>query len=185
MHDANARNVLGGRSQIEAIAPVEAAHEPSHDTPSVHGLDRSNWGATTTVVPVDGTLHGPTYTRQRLYDRQPARRLGLYPTAQTALDLDDPGSGLLRGSEVAAQFPRALVEVGLMPIRAIVSPPWVRRQSPMYLYKRQPPGGWLTGGPGSTPQDVGEGGAPPPDSGVEAVVPAAPVETIQGDEAAP
>ncbi len=184
--DTNSRTVLGGRNAIPAVTPGGGGGLAS-DAPSVRSLDRSGWGPTLAVVPVDGTVHAPTYSRQRLYDREPARRMGLYPTLESALALDRPGNSLLRVSEILAQPVRAFAEVGFMPVRAVLTPPWSRRQSPMYLYKRQPPGGWLTGGTGPAPLGGDEGVTL--DTGtvggrVEPVT-GGRVDTTQGDGAAP
>lgn len=111
---------------------------------SVTGLDRSNWGATTIRVPVDGTVHRATYTRRVLYDDSLARQKGLFPTAETALETEgDRGMG---AAEIAAQPGWALIDAALIPIRVAMSPPWKPVQSPRANYKRTRPGGWLTGG---------------------------------------
>ncbi len=160
--DLNSRPVLGGRTALPAVTPSrEAGGGHGRDVASVRSWDRSNWGSTVVVVPVDGTVHAPTYARGRLYDLEPTRRKGLYPTVESAMELDEPGSRLMRGAEVVAQPFRGLVEVGLMPVRAVVSPPWSRRQSPAGVYKRQPPGGWLTGGAAAPMDDDGDGGEKP------------------------
>ncbi|MFI4896939.1 MAG: hypothetical protein ACIARR_03855 [Phycisphaerales bacterium JB059] len=122
--------------------------------PSVRGLDRSNWGATTIRVPVDGTVHRATYTRTVLYDDSLARQKGLFPTAETALETEgDRGMG---AAEIAAQPGWALIDAALIPIRVAMSPPWKPVQSPRVNYKRTRPGGWLTGGAAPTGPEATE-----------------------------
>ena len=118
---------------------------------SVIGLDRSNWGATTIRVPVDGTVHRATYARTVLYDDSLARQKGLFPTAETALETE--GSAGMGAAEIAAQPGWALIDAALIPIRVAMSPPWKPVQSPRVNYKRTRPGGWLTGGVAPAPAE--------------------------------
>ena len=69
--DTNARLPLGSNVLIDS----GEGGGVGNSAPSVVGLDRSSWGSTTVRVPVDGTVHRPTYTRTVLSrGRHPARR---------------------------------------------------------------------------------------------------------------
>lgn len=153
--DVNSRVVLGSNVAIDGGAGGGA----SSSNASLHGLDRSNWGSTTIRVPVDGTVHRATYVSRHLYDDSLARQKGLYPTSETALELD--GSRGMGAAEVAAQPGWALLDVALLPVRIAMDPPWEPQQSPRRVYKRQQPGGWLTGGSASAqPVEAAEQAAP-------------------------
>ncbi len=138
--DHNARPTLGSNITLDSLEGGGTDGDP----PSLRGLDRSNWGATSIRVPVDGTVHRPTYARTHLYDDSLARQKGLYPTSETALELD--GSRWMGAAEIAAQPFHLIVDAGMLPLRVAMAPPWTRTQSPRAVYKRRPPGGWLTGG---------------------------------------
>lgn len=166
--DLNNRNVLGSNVAIDGGPGAGVTASGAN----LHGLDRSNWDGTTIRVPVDGTAHRATYAGRRLYDNTLARQKGLYPTAESALELE--GSWGLGAAEVAAQPGWAMLDVALLPVRIGMDPPWERRQSPARVYKRQPPGGWLTGGraagvDGRRADDDAVDAPPPPAAGDDSV----------------
>ncbi len=172
--DRNARPVLGSNVVIGG----GVSRGVTGDAVSVRGLDRSNWGATDVRVPVDGTVHRPTYARARLYDETLARQKGLYPTSETALELE--GSRWMSAAEIAAQPLRTLVDAAALPLLVAMDPPWNARQSPDAVYKRRAPGGWLTGG-GAVPagMDHEPAGTPPVTGGAPALEPV--VEEVAPD----
>jgi len=164
--DHNARLELGSNVVIDRVS--ERSHGVDDDAPSVHGLDRSNWESISVRVPVDGTVHRPTYARTRLYDESLARQKGLYPTSETALELE--GASGLAAAEIAAQPFHVFVGAALVPLRVAMDPPWERAQSPRTVYKRRAPGGWLTGGAAPV-EPVGTLSDEPAETAIEEVEP--------------
>jgi hypothetical protein len=104
-------------------------------TPSVTGIDRSNWARTDFSIPVDGTVHHPTYAKRVIVADRTARQRGQYPTASTALELWG-GSADEQEWEALLNQLRSLGDLVLLPLNVILQRPWVRRMSPDIAYER-------------------------------------------------
>lgn len=139
----NDRPVLGGNTPLPAIAG-EVPTSGDRGAATHTRLDRVNWRARVVLVPVDGAVHGPSWRSYRTRAGDAARQAGLYPTAETALEID---GGSWRANATAAAFEHlgALGEVALMPVRAFTDPLTADRQTGV-VYKRKRPGGWSSGG---------------------------------------
>lgn len=113
----------GRAGRRDAPAPQSSAG------PSLQGISRDNWTATTYLVPVDGTAHRPTYTRRVIGTNSAARQRREMPTADTALELTQ-GSGNDQALEALLQQGNAALDVVLLPIRLVWQPPWTTMWSP-------------------------------------------------------
>lgn len=138
--DLNARPTLGGSAGHNTLA---AGTPTGHITELTRSLDRDTWTTTVFLVPVDGTVHGPTYRFQRT-DTESPRGLGLHPTPESAAALQSSSVADEASSALLAPV-GALAEFALMPIELIVTPPPSKHQSPGRVYKRTLQGGWSTG----------------------------------------
>ena len=140
VRDRNARETLGG---VLVTGSLDGAEGAVAVGPSV-GMDRAAWPVVVFEVPVDGTVHGPTHGGWVRFTDATARQRGLFPTIETALELDgDVGEPqALEGlwGPVAAGG-----EILWMPVGVVMGPPWAERQSPRGLYKRSRQGGWHSG----------------------------------------
>ena len=139
----NERPTLGNAVHTGTLDPATWAHAEGTvpDRTSDLGTDRAAWPAHVFLVPVDGTVHGPVrHRRVRLADGT-RRQQGLYPTVESALDLqgDDRGALMLEG--VLAPF-AATFELAMLPVSAIAQPPFTDRQSPGELHKRSGEQAW-------------------------------------------
>lgn len=147
--DLNSRSTIGAVRTVPALAP---AAEPGADTgpgPATARLDRGDWAAVEFRVPVDGTVHAPLLTTEPSFGDDHPRAHGLYPTADSALDLqNDPGGEAARG---VVEPIRAMIDLAILPVRAILDPAWQKTQSPS-MYKRWHSGEFLAG---PLPEDVG------------------------------
>lgn len=128
--DGNERTVLGveepGRGvRLESLGEAGARPEApvAVDATGVSSLTRTAWGATTILVPVDGTFGHPTYARAYLWTDATGRQRGDPVTPLSALDLSGE-SGREQFWEVAASPWRAIHDVGMMPVRMFRTPPW-------------------------------------------------------------
>lgn len=101
---------------------------------SLVGGTRDHWEAQTIVVPVDGTEHHPHYTLAQPNYSESARAMGVYPTAESALDLASPARPRV-WEAVAAPFHGAADIVMLIP-RAIQTSPRCVATSPSEPFQR-------------------------------------------------
>lgn len=168
----NERNTIGAGSTIEPIAGAspDIAVDKTDDPPSISRLERSNWPKSQFLVPVDGAGHQPTYRldyREVLFTN---RQKGLFPTPESAMDLDGkPGQEIL-GEEIAETGGQPLVALGnaiIVPGWMIVSPPGRLKRSPSWNYQRWPSDTWtskdtITGVPQTTPVPQAPPAPPPP-----------------------
>jgi len=140
--DINARTTIGAEREIPALAATDTlAGAGAGETPLTR-LDRGDWAPIEYRLPVDGTVHPPAWRSHARFSDEQRRQHGLYPTAESALDLDAPrGEQALRGVTEPA---RALADVFIMPVRMVLDPVWDLEQSPR-LYKRWRSGEWLAG----------------------------------------
>ena len=136
---------------LPALDPLDIDPEPSFDAEPTTRFDRGDWDARTFLVPVDGTVHTPTLTFTMLNETEAGgRREGLYPTVESALELDsDACSAIGRGVTAPVA---SLVNIALMPLLAILDPAWELQTSPEQLYKRWPAAEWWAG-PIPAPED--------------------------------
>ncbi len=137
--DLNARTTIGAAQTLPALAPAEAA--PPENAVTAR-LDRGDWEPIEFRVPVDGVVHAPLWRSGVSFDDDPARQHGLYPTAETALQLGEDGGVIARGMLVEPA--RTLFDLFAMPVRMVFDPPWERTQSPS-MFKRWHAGEWLAG----------------------------------------
>lgn len=138
MTDMNARSTIGAARTLPAI---HGAGTLIADGPTTR-LDRTDWAPIEFRVPVDGTVHAPIWRTRAAFGDTPARQHGLFPTAETALDL-----GGHCGEQIGAGFVepvRAVVDLAALPVRMFIEPVWSPVQSPS-LYKRWHSGEWLAG----------------------------------------
>lgn len=140
----SARNVLGGNTAIGSLSgastslPLESA-----STPTV-SMSRVEWEPIDFVVPVDGTVHGPLWRVSVRAEDDAPRSKGLYPTAESALDLDK--HSWASAHEALLEPFVAVGNVIAMPVLAIMDPPG-NHQSPSKksLYKRSERGRSVAG----------------------------------------
>lgn len=138
MTDMNARSTIGASRTLPAI---HGPGTPIADGPTTR-LDRADWTPIEFRVPFDGTVHAPIWRTRASFSDEPARQHGLYPTAESALDL---GGG--SGEQVVTGFVepvRAMFDLAVLPVRMVVEPAWSPVESPS-LYKRWHAGVWLAG----------------------------------------
>jgi len=138
--DINSRSTIGADRELPAFttASVLAETEDAETT----RLDRGDWAPVEYRVPVDGVVHAALWKSEGRFSDAQRRQHGLYPTAESALDLGGPG-----GEQVAQGFVepvRALADVFLMPVRWVIDPAWDLEQSPS-MYKRWHSGEWYAG----------------------------------------
>lgn len=157
VHDANSRNVLGAQVSLAAI-DAEADAVDLGEGNRTTSVDRSAWTPVRFVVPVDGTVHGPTW---RTFSVRPAgelaRERGVYPTALTATELGGE-CGPMVTAAVLSPFV-SLVDVAAMPVRMVTDPAWEERQSPDRWYERSRHGMWIEVTAGGGAGDGAGGGA--------------------------
>lgn len=152
--DYNARPVFGGATTIPALAPAPA----DNDLPPLQGvplarIDRADWGPVEYLAPIDGVAHPPIWRSFNRHTTDQTRAVGVNPTAETALDL--PGDQGWRAiTETLTAHGVALVDVALIPVRAIIDPPNTRDVSPAVIAKRTTPGEWTSGAPALSQSDA-------------------------------
>lgn len=139
----NERAAIGQGTEIDPINQTGQAPAitTTDDPPSITSLDRSGWTKQTFLVPVDGAGHQPTgrhdYSEVKFTDRQK----GIYPTAETALDLDGKPEHRILSEEITESVGGPIVgvyDVVTMPFRLIFDPPTRLRRSPGWDYERWP-----------------------------------------------
>ena len=135
----NDRMTVGQSYRPEALSTPRPPSEPSPSDqvvkPSVTGVSRAEWQATQVVVPVDGTVHPPTYAK-RLRDTDKTRRQrGQSPTVVSALELSN-GSEEQQDWEALGNVGLAVTDVFLILPRMIFDPPSRLRVSPEVGYER-------------------------------------------------
>ena len=99
------------------------------------GVARLDWARTRYVVPVDSTVHGPTYAPTIEWTDTIARERGEYPTIESSLDTSASSRGQQRAEACAAPL------VGLAQGFLVIPLLFVDRQSnadesPAMAYKR-------------------------------------------------
>lgn len=144
-HELNHRTTLGGSTRIEALSATDATAPADASPTRTTSLDRGDWQAVTFLVPVDGTVHAPTWKGSRLHQNDDTPRAkGLAPTPDSALDLHASDGTLIAEGLIAV--PLTLVDMAFVPLRAIAEPVWSKRQSPQWFYKRSDQqDGWSAG----------------------------------------
>lgn len=140
--DVNDRLVLAASVELPTVSPPldEITEYPARDWsgpgPATTSVSRDSWDRTEVRVPVDGTVHGPTWTnRVQRNDTDVSRRAGVYPTALSALDLRGASDWPIV-SGAFESYGRWLVEWALFPVKLFVDPLWSEHQSPRVVYKR-------------------------------------------------
>ncbi len=135
----NADIGLGEGVEIDTLMPTKAEARRERQaytgpSPSVVGVARSNWQATTIGVPISGVNHHPHYTDDKpRFAKETARARGEYPTQATVLETgtsESVGSLALEGVAAPA---RAAWDIIRFPVR-VWRPgqrPWSETQSPM------------------------------------------------------
>lgn len=163
----NDRHTIGNAVRVPAVAMEPAALGRAdvgmaemgvsvRDTTRTTRLDRGDWDALFFTVPVDGTVHTPTWSTVSVRaDTGTPRREGLYPTAETSLELGTDSDVLFW--EFLLSAPLAFVDLFFVPVRMLTDPAWVIEQSPKRLWKRTPQrddgGTWYAG---ALPAEDGE-----------------------------
>lgn len=137
--DLNARTTIGAKRTIAAFDAETGTTTASGPTTR---LDRAGWAPVEFRLPVDGTVHHPAWRSRASFDDEPARQHGLYPTAESSLQLGERDGTLVWAGVIEPA--RALVDLFAMPVRMVLSPPWSRTQSPA-MYKRWHAGEWMAG----------------------------------------
>jgi hypothetical protein len=137
--DLNSRSTIGADRALPAL---EAASPATPDEVRATRLDRADWAPIEYRVPVDGTVHAPLWRSRVAFSDEQRRQHGLYPTAESSLDLGAPADEeAVRGF---VEPVRALADVFLMPVYWVIDPVWDLEQSPS-MYKRWHSGEWLAG----------------------------------------
>lgn len=139
--DLNARTTIGAAQTLPALAQAEEGPGQPEDVGATR-IDRADWAPAEFRVPVDGVVHNPLWHSRVSFDEEPARQYGLYPTAETALQLGEDGGVIARGMLVEPV--RTLFDLFAMPVRMVFDSPWTRAQSPS-MFKRWHAGEWLAG----------------------------------------
>ena len=140
--DINQRNRLGNAVDLPALdgpevgtaypEPEQAWTGPGQRTTRV---DRGAWAPVEFLVPYDGTVAGPSYAGWPVLASETRRQQNLYPTPESALDLNgtNHGTQVFEGPVAVAS---ALADTALIPVRLIIEPLWIRKTAPAVLYKR-------------------------------------------------
>ena len=104
---------------------------PGNETPSLNGLDRSAWERTTVRVERRQVESLPSYTSTVLYDHSTARERGERPTITGVLEGD--GSGYRASAEAFSSPVFAALDLLMMPVRLVTSPPLRIERAPASL----------------------------------------------------
>jgi hypothetical protein len=129
----NSTNTLigAGDEPLPALVANPPSSIPAEATPSVDGLDRRNWPATSVAVPRGQVEVQPSYSENLNLASGTARDSRAYPTTATALDGRSDGVSLLAEAGAQPFWSAGWVMVG-GPIRmAIGEPPWAVQRNPM------------------------------------------------------
>jgi len=161
----NDRMTIGQTIRLEGFAPgppvVTGSTPPPVEqvqAPSLVGIDRGNWKPILFVVPVDGAAHKPTYAKRVVVTDLTRRQQRKYPTALTALDLNN---GSEREQQVEAFYNQgmAVVDLAMLLPRMVWQRPWALRMSPDESYERywhperpEPDAAFSDGAPYSRPE---------------------------------
>ena len=153
--DHNARPVLAGTQIVPAIPSPFSTRELDADLPDPTGapltrVDRADWDRIEYVAAFDGVAHDQIWRGYVRHNTTQARAPGLAPTQVTALELPKDG-GLRVIVETLRAHSKAIADVFVLPIRAIIHPPGTRSVSPDLLYKRTQPDRWTPGNAGGMP----------------------------------
>lgn len=139
--DVNARRTIGGERGLEALGLPDEVR-PLADAGLTTRLDRGDWTPVEFRVPVDGTVHGPLWKTPTRFDDDQRRAHGLFPTAESALELNgDRWDDRVRSLMDPAV---AVLDLALLPVRAVMHPAWTKTQGPS-MYKRWHSGEYLAG----------------------------------------
>lgn len=138
------RNTLGADAAVPTITGQAAEDIPTDVGPSLHSLLRLDWQPMDVLVPVDGTVHGPTWRVDVVASNADDRHRSLYPTLDSAMKLHSSRRGqVIEG--VLSPFVM-IGNVVALPVMAFVDPPGsVMSPSRTMLYKRSAPGQTLAG----------------------------------------
>ena len=101
------------------------------------GVARLNWARTRYVVPVDSTVHGPTYAPTIEWTDTIARERGAYPTIESSLDTGTSSRGQQRSEACAAPFVGLAQGFLVIPL-LFVDRPSNADESPAMAYQRAP-----------------------------------------------
>jgi hypothetical protein len=140
--DQNSRSTIGAQRTLPPLEQPTAGSEGAGAGIATTRLDRGDWAAVEFRVPVDGTVHAPLWKSGPSFDDDHPRAHGLYPTAESALDLGRDGADELWLG--VTEPVRALVDLAILPVRGVLDPAWTKTQSPS-MYKRWRSGQWLAG----------------------------------------
>ncbi|RMH11403.1 MAG: hypothetical protein D6695_09200 [Planctomycetota bacterium] len=149
------RNVLGGSTTLATLTGRASDDIPVDDSPSTHSIMRAEWQPIDVLVPVDGTVHGPTWRIDARADGPSPRQKSLHPTLRSALALAS-NKRVQVWEGVLAPFV-GLANVAAMPVLMLKDPP-ASYMSPSRttLYKRSRPGRTVAGTiPAQDDSDVG------------------------------
>jgi len=155
MSPYNDRSTLGRDDVVvEAIADPGPVYGPIVDNQPLT-LDRANWEWVTYYVPVDGTMHNPTWRWWNGHNFENARDRGEMPNEMTALILKGDDNGAETGEAFATPFV-ALGEIFAMPVMLFIDPQFSGSWSPKWSYERTDRVA-LTPGAGFSDQDHHDG----------------------------
>ena len=125
-----------GREPLATFADPPPAPPPL-DGPSLTGPDRGHWPHLTVAVPINQVQSNPDYTWSAELVKDTRRQRGQYPTAQSALDVEEttPGHYAEGGLNVAMGFGAVV----LVPYRVVTGDgPWDEQRNPRRHYERVP-----------------------------------------------
>lgn len=127
----------GALPDLEGPAPAGGGHTSVSSAtigtggPTLQGLDRRHWPTIVVRVPPGQVEHQPVYFERLHLAKGPARNEGVAPTTATVLEgPSDGGSLLLEAGAAPFVFAGELV---LLPLRAVLDPPWSVKRAPEAL----------------------------------------------------
>lgn len=155
-----------------AAADEEPPFAPPKPEPSVVSVSRENWEVLAYPIPSDRVEHQPIYTWNPHETTEPARNVGKFPTALSALELSAPTSEDMQILEAVEAPLVALSDIVLFLPRAVFDRPWQTTRTGLMPYRRAPEMRGsidplkvqqqrLTPDPASAPQQVPIGDYPP------------------------
>jgi len=107
------------------------ARYASSAAPTLQGLDRRHWPTVVLLMPSGQVEHQPSYFEPLHLASGPARNQSLAPTEETVLEGSSDGGSLVLEA-AAAPFVTA-GELVILPVRAIIDPPWSVHRAPAAL----------------------------------------------------